>query len=733
MLPLGSIGPELIGGATLAALAIPEVMGYTKIAGTPVVTGLYTLILPLAFFALFGSSRHLVVGADSATAAIMAAGLVGIVAVGSPEYMAYAGVLALMTGAILIVARLVRLGFLADFLSKTVLIGFLTGVGIQVAMGQIGGMFGVPETGSNTVAKFVNALSNLGQTNVETLLVSVGVLVVIVGSGFVSKKIPGALIAVVGSIALSAALDLSAKGVAILGPVPSGLPKLGLPTGITASNLGSLTATAFSLFLVILAQSAATSRAYAMKYNDPFSENVDLVGLGLANAAAGFSGTFVVNGSPTKTEMLDGAGGRTQLASLVTVGIVVIVLLFLSKPLQYMPEAVLGVGRLPDRPAPGQDRGDGRDLQGAHRGVRRGRHHRRRRGRGRGRAGHPARHRALSPGARRAQLPAVGPRAVREPTGRWRALPSHARGDGSRSRPSPGLTVYRFGANLYYANANRFTEEIMSLADAADPPLRWLCLVGRRHQRRRLQRGGDPPPGARGAPRPGGDPGVRERRGRGQEGTRPLRPDQGDRRGRTSSTASRTPTTPSPAWDRIVSRTAASADTRRGGPNVPPSGGAKLKDPGPLTFTALLQEAGRGGAFIEFPLDVQELFGTKGRIPIRLTFGGVPYRGSLVQYAGKRMVGIPKAVRDAAGVAPGENADVVLWLDVEERTVEAPPDLVEALASDDLAVVGWNRFSYTHQREYVQAIEAAKRPETRAKRIAEAVAGARNNAGSGKR
>src|SRR5512136_1889144 len=142
------IPTDIIAGITLAALAIPEVMGYTKIAGTPVVTGLYTILIPMALFALFGSSRHLVVGADSATAAIMAAGLASLAATGSPQYMAYAGVLALLAGIFLIVARVIRLGFLADFLSRTVLIGFLTGVGIQVAVGQIAGVLGIPSGGS---------------------------------------------------------------------------------------------------------------------------------------------------------------------------------------------------------------------------------------------------------------------------------------------------------------------------------------------------------------------------------------------------------------------------------------------------------------------------------------------------------------------------------------------------------------------------------------------------------
>ncbi len=135
---------DVVAGVTLAALGIPEVMGYTKIAGMPVITGLYTILIPIAIYAILGSSRHLVVGADSATAAIMAAGLAGLATIASPEYVALAGILAILTAGILLIARLIRLGFLADFLSRSVLIGFLTGVGIQVAMGQVAGMFGVP-------------------------------------------------------------------------------------------------------------------------------------------------------------------------------------------------------------------------------------------------------------------------------------------------------------------------------------------------------------------------------------------------------------------------------------------------------------------------------------------------------------------------------------------------------------------------------------------------------------
>ena len=146
---------DVVAGATLAALAIPEVMGYAKIAGTPVVTGLYTLLLPILAFAILGSSRHLVVGADSATAAILATGLVATgVAAGSPQYVEMASLAALMCGVVLIAARLLKLGFIANFLSRSVLIGFLTGVGIQVAMGQVAGMFGVDAGSGTTLEKF---------------------------------------------------------------------------------------------------------------------------------------------------------------------------------------------------------------------------------------------------------------------------------------------------------------------------------------------------------------------------------------------------------------------------------------------------------------------------------------------------------------------------------------------------------------------------------------------------
>jgi high affinity sulfate transporter 1 len=467
---------DIVAGVTLAALAIPEVMGYTKIAGTPVVTGLYTILLPIAVFALLGSSRHLVVGADSATAAILAATLVGLATPESPEYVALAAAAALVTAGWLILARIIGLAFLADFLARSVLVGFLTGVGIQVAAGQIAGMLGVPGGGSGTIEKALIALSQLPQANLPTLILSVAVLVVIVGLRRIARRIPGALLAVVGSIIASYAFNLQALGVTLLGPVPGGLPKIGVPYADLAANLAAvppLVGTTLAMFVVILAQSAATSRAYAARYEEKHDENTDLVGLALANAAAGLSGTFVVNGSPTKTQMVDSAGGRSQLSQLACAAVVLIVLLFLTGPLAYMPNAVLAaivflIGvELVD--VPGM-----REVLFA-----------------RPREFWVAAFTAavvVIVGVEQAIIVAIAlslishtrrgydPHnsvVVRTPEGYWQSVPVAQGG-----QAAPGLTIYRFTHSLYYANAQRFQDEALQLTEPDGVQTRWFCVDG---------------------------------------------------------------------------------------------------------------------------------------------------------------------------------------------------------------------------------------------------------------
>jgi len=474
ILPVAKSGipGDIVAGITLAALSIPEVMGYTRISGTPVITGLFTILLPMALYALFGSSRHLVVGADSATAAVLASGLAGMAAIGSPEYVEYASILALMAAGMLILARLVKLGFLADFLSRTVLVGFLTGVGIQIAIKQIPDMFGASGYGSGLIQQLAADYHLISKINIYALTISVAVLVVIVAGRKISRKMPVALIAVAAVIAVSYALNLASYGVPVLGPIPSGLPRVSLPNPpMSWSIFKQLLPIAGSMFIIILSQSAATSRAYADRYNEPLDENIDLVGLGLANIGAALTGTFVVNGSPTKTEMVDSAGGRTQLSQLTTVAIVLAVLLFLTAPLSYMPIAVLAAIVF----IIGVELVDVKQLRtifvqspsefwvailtagtvvvaGVEEGI------------------ILAIILSLLDHTRRGYRP-TNTVLGSEPDGGRRPMPvlSHA-------QLQPGLIVYRFNHSMYYANCEQFRREVHELGTGAQPPVSWFCI-----------------------------------------------------------------------------------------------------------------------------------------------------------------------------------------------------------------------------------------------------------------
>jgi sulfate permease, SulP family len=460
---------DLLAGMTLAALGIPEVMGYAKIAGMPLVTGLYTLLLPMAVFAVLGSSRHLVVAADSATAAILAATLTGLAAEGSAQYVRLAGLAALLAGVMLLVARVARLGFLANFLSRTVLVGFLTGVGIQVAAGQLPDMLGVTAAGKQAVPELINTARALAHTHLADLAVSVGVVVIVLAARRIARWMPGALIAVILAIVASRAADLARHGTAVIGHVPGGLPGLGLPA-LGWHDTRALLGGAASMFVVILAQSAATSRAYAAKYDEPVSGNTDLVGLGAANVAAAFSGTFVVNGSPTKAQMVDSAGGRSQLAELAAAAVVLVVLVLLTGPLAYLPAAALAAVVFLIA-AELVDVADLRRILAVRRyefavallttaavvalGVEDGivlaivasivdhlRH-------------------SYSP------LNSV---LVKSPAGHWQPVlivPG--------ARTEEGLVIYRFGTSLYYANASKLVDDILMLTGQG-PPLQWLVL-----------------------------------------------------------------------------------------------------------------------------------------------------------------------------------------------------------------------------------------------------------------
>ncbi|MFZ3328314.1 MAG: SulP family inorganic anion transporter, partial [Methylocella sp.] len=213
-------GRDALAGVTLASMNIPQVLGYTRIAGTPVVTGLYTVLLPLVAFAVFGSSRHLVVAADSATAAIFSSSLSHLAKPASEKYMALVGMVALLTAGFLLLARMFKLGFLADFLSRTVLVGFLTGVGFQVGIAMLGDMFGVVAPSHRTLIQAQEVLQGLPGLNLPTLGLSSLVATGILFGHRLAPRLPVALFAVVGMIAASARFHFAERGIAVIGPVP---------------------------------------------------------------------------------------------------------------------------------------------------------------------------------------------------------------------------------------------------------------------------------------------------------------------------------------------------------------------------------------------------------------------------------------------------------------------------------------------------------------------------------
>ena len=467
--PRSRLLPEALAGLTLAALGIPEVLGYATIAGMPVETGLYTLLLPMAVFAILGSSRHLVVAADSATAAILAAALSGLAVAGSERYVRLAGLAALLTGVLLLAARLARLGFLANFLSRTVLVGFLTGVGIQVAVGQLPAMLGVTAPSKQTLSKLLEVARALPHAHAADLAVSIGVIAIVLAARLVTRRIPGPLIAVIIAIGVSRAADLARHGVALVGPVPRGLPAVGLPA-LGWHEATALSGLAASMFVVILAQSAATSRAYAVKYEEAFNENTDLVGLGAANAAAAFSGTFVVNGSPTKAQIVDSAGGRSQLAPLFTAAVVLVVLLLFTGPLAYLPDAALAavvfliaIGLIDVKGMRSIRAVRKREwavaliataavvVLGVEYGI------------------VVAVVASIVDHLRHSYSP-LNSVLVKSPAGRWQPVPVLP-----GARTEDGLVVYRFGTSLYYANASRLLDDITVLVGQGGP-LRWLVL-----------------------------------------------------------------------------------------------------------------------------------------------------------------------------------------------------------------------------------------------------------------
>jgi sulfate permease, SulP family len=332
---------DVLAGVTVAALALPAAMAYAEVAGLSPVHGLYALLLPALAYALFGSSRQLILGPEGSIAALIAAAVLPLAAAGSDAAAETAAMLALLVGGCFLIARLLRLGWIADYFSRPVLIGYIHGVVVVLIVGQLGKVFGIPVDARDPLGQLADILRGLGDASGVTVLVGAVALAVLLALRVAVPLLPAALIVVCASILLSWAFDFSSHGVAVLGPIPSGLPSFDIPS-VPGADVLALLPAAVGIFLVSFADGILTARSFAGKHDQSVQADQELVAFGAANIAAGLTQGFSIGASGSRTAVNDSMGARTQISGLIAAAAVALVLLFLTEPMQYLPKAVLG-------------------------------------------------------------------------------------------------------------------------------------------------------------------------------------------------------------------------------------------------------------------------------------------------------------------------------------------------------------------------------------------------------
>jgi SulP family sulfate permease len=336
----GWLRGDVVAGLTVWAVLVPEALAYASIAGVSPVVGLYAAPGALLLYAAFGSSRHLVVGPMSATAALSAAAVADVAMPDSAGFVAHTAALAITTGLIALVAGLLRLGFLASFISEPVLKGFIIGLALTIVAGQLPDLFGVEGGGGNFFEKLWHLLSDLDQTSVTTLAVGLASLTLVLGLRRFTPAVPGSLVAVLVGIAAVGLLDLDAHGVEIVGQIDSGLPALGTPD-VAAADYLALAPAAAAVMLVGFAEGLGAAKTYAARHHYEVDANRELLGLGAANLGSGLSSGMVVNGSLSKTAVNGSAGARSQVSGLVVAALTILTLLFLTGLFENLPQATL--------------------------------------------------------------------------------------------------------------------------------------------------------------------------------------------------------------------------------------------------------------------------------------------------------------------------------------------------------------------------------------------------------
>ena len=467
----GWLRSDVIAGVTVAAYFVPQVMAYSELAGLPAVTGLWASLGPLVLYFLLGSSRLLSLGPESTTALLTAAAI-GPLAAGDPaRYAVLAAVLALLVGAICVVGWLARLGFLADLLSKPVLIGYLAGIAVIMMTSQLGRLTGAPVHGDSPPARVWSAIQLFGEWQLAPVLLSVTALTLLLASARWTPWLPGPLIVVVLAAVVTWAAGLADKGVAVVGEVPSGLPVPHLPP-VTGKDIALLALPALGVTLVGYTDTVLTGRAFATRGGEPLDPDRELLVLGLGNLSVSLVHGYPISSSGSRTAVAEAAGAKSQVYSLVAAAVIVATLLFAGPLLATFPIPALGA----------------LVVYAALRLI------------------EVAEFRRIA-AFRRSELwlavaTAVGVialdvlsgvlvavalsvldvlrRVARPHDGILGYVPGiagmHDVDDYPDARPVPGLVVYRYDSPLFFANAENFRTRALDAVDAAEPPVRWLLL-----------------------------------------------------------------------------------------------------------------------------------------------------------------------------------------------------------------------------------------------------------------
>ncbi len=334
---------DIVAGLSVWALMVPQCLGFAAICGVPVQYGLYAAAIALIVYAFFASSRHVVTGPSSTIAAVTGAAVLSVAKAGSSEAIALVAAITMLAGFLYIILSVLRMGWVSNFLAESVLVGFVFGIGIDVAVGQLKHVSGTHVTGESVWQKLASWIASLPQTSMTTLVVGVVALVILFVLKIYAPRVPGAFVTLVLGIGASAIFDLSAQDVAVVGTVPRGLPIPALPDiSLITKNFGLILSGAIGVLLVGFSESLAAARQYASKYHYEIDINQEMLAQGMANFTSGLFQGINVAGSLSKSSVNDASGAKSEMASLAQGVFVILTLLFLAPLFADLPEAVLG-------------------------------------------------------------------------------------------------------------------------------------------------------------------------------------------------------------------------------------------------------------------------------------------------------------------------------------------------------------------------------------------------------